>query len=47
VPAAVRERYWSACPWEDLRSLTEDFHYEEWLGGLLYVAWGRREMTPQ
>lgn len=42
VPATMRERYWSARPWEALQALTEEFHYEEWLGGTLYVAWGRR-----
>lgn len=43
VPGAVREQYWTARPWETLQALVRDFHYEEWLGGFLYVAWGRRE----
>ena len=29
VPAAVREHYWTARPWETLQALAEDFHYEE------------------
>jgi ubiquinone/menaquinone biosynthesis C-methylase UbiE len=40
VPPALRERYWTARPWETLVMLTEDFDYEEWLGGALYVATG-------
>lgn len=42
IPAAVHEHYWNARPWEALRTLTEAFHYEEWLWGILYVAWGQR-----
>lgn len=42
VPPTVHDRYWSVRPWEALQALTEDFHYEEWLGGTLYVAWGQR-----
>ncbi len=46
MPPAVRGRYWAARPWETLQALTEDFRYEEWLGGILYIAWGcRKEMT--
>lgn len=42
VPAAMRDRYWAVRPWETLQAVTENFHYEEWLGGVLYAAWGRR-----
>lgn len=45
VPAAVRDRYWSVRLSETLEALAEDLHYEEWLGGILYVAWGRRKET--
>jgi ubiquinone/menaquinone biosynthesis C-methylase UbiE len=41
VPPALRERYWTSRPWETLVMLVEDFDYEEWLGGALYVASGR------
>lgn len=41
VPPALRERYWTARPWETLVMLVEDFDYEEWLSGALYVATGR------
>ncbi|MFQ6101682.1 MAG: class I SAM-dependent methyltransferase [Anaerolineae bacterium] len=44
IPAAMRERYWRARPWETLQALTEDFHCEEWLGGTVYIAWGRRSI---
>ena len=47
LPPVIRERYWTVRPWEALRALTEDFGYEEWLGGALYVAWGRRKETPE
>lgn len=43
VPAAVRDQYWTGRPWETLKGLVRDFHYQEWLGGFLYVAWGRRD----
>jgi ubiquinone/menaquinone biosynthesis C-methylase UbiE len=42
VPPALREHYWTARPWETLVMLTEDFDYEEWLGGTLYVASGHK-----
>jgi demethylmenaquinone methyltransferase/2-methoxy-6-polyprenyl-1,4-benzoquinol methylase len=42
VPPVVREHYWAARPWEALAALTEDYSYEEWLGGALYVASGYR-----
>jgi demethylmenaquinone methyltransferase/2-methoxy-6-polyprenyl-1,4-benzoquinol methylase len=42
VPPALRERYWAARPWETLVMLIDDFDYEEWLGGALYVASGHR-----
>jgi ubiquinone/menaquinone biosynthesis C-methylase UbiE len=41
VPPALCERYWTARPWETLVMLVEDFDYEEWLGGALYVVTGR------
>lgn len=28
-------------PWEDLRELVADFHYEEWFSGFFYVVGGR------
>jgi demethylmenaquinone methyltransferase/2-methoxy-6-polyprenyl-1,4-benzoquinol methylase len=40
VPPVVRGHYWAARPWEALAALTEDYRYEEWLGGALYVASG-------
>jgi demethylmenaquinone methyltransferase/2-methoxy-6-polyprenyl-1,4-benzoquinol methylase len=43
VPPAVRDRYWTARPWETLAMSTEGFDYEEWLGGALYVASGHRQ----
>jgi hypothetical protein len=45
-PLTVRNSYWTARPWETLQTLTGDFHYEEWLGGILYVAWGQRQGNP-
>jgi len=45
IPSEVRDHYWTARPWEALEPLTDDFHREEWLGGILYVAWGRRRET--
>ena len=46
VPARIRDGYWTARPWTALCRLTESPQYEEWLGGALYVAWGRRPAGP-
>lgn len=42
IPSSIEDRYWSANPQTALATTTEDFHCEEWLGGTVYVAWGRR-----
>ncbi len=42
IPPSLDKGYWSARPWEALSVLLDEFHYEEWLGGSVYVAWGRR-----
>ncbi|MCZ7665345.1 MAG: class I SAM-dependent methyltransferase [Thermoleophilia bacterium] len=46
IPPSVEDRYWSAHPQTTLAAMTENFHSEEWLGGTVYVAWGRRPQGP-
>lgn len=47
IPPVVRDRYWVAAPWKQLQRASVDFQYEEWFGGVLYVAWGRRPPTQE
>lgn len=42
LPPYSRQQYFEVEPWQDLRALMDSIHYEEWLGGTVYVAWGRK-----
>lgn len=43
VPHSRIGAYLSARPWRGLRKLLAEIRYEEFLGGILYLAWGIRE----
>lgn len=38
----LEQTYARSLPLENLRALMGPVHYEEWLGGTLYIAWGRK-----
>lgn len=41
IPRPIEEQYWTARPWVALESVAEDFRYEEWIAGAVYVASAR------
>ena len=46
IPSTMEDRYWSAHPQTALAAMSENSHSEEWLGGTVYIAWGRRPRGP-
>ncbi len=42
IPRSVEARYWSPHPLNAFTAVTVGFWREEWLGGSVYAAWGRR-----
>jgi len=41
IPRPIEEQYWTARPWLALESVAEEFRYEEWIAGAVYVASAR------